>query len=189
MDIECKIHRNGGTKTTIETTEYHFAPLPDGAHVAAVDNEAHADRFLSISEAYKLYRGEGKAEKPTAKVVAPAPAAVDTQIPDHAPPELSTAHPASFEIGGKTYTATEIAYLAIEKAEITPAAWNELTDDERAEHFDVVLDALADADKDGDGDVDEKDERITLAAKYEAKHGKKPQWNMNIDKLRAAVAE
>ena len=55
--IECKLHRKDGSIIPIDGIEYHFVPQPDGAHVANVENEEHVDRFLSISEAYRLYRG------------------------------------------------------------------------------------------------------------------------------------
>jgi hypothetical protein len=184
MDIECKLHREGGTKVTLGNIEYHFTPQPDGAHVAAVEVEDHIDRFLSISEAYKMYRG-------VASSAAPIVAQQEQQAAPTFVVAVSASHPPTFKIGETTYTAEQIASIAIEKAGITTEEWNALTDDERGEEFDVTLDALAaaDADKNGDGVVDEAEERAALAAKYEAKHGKKPQWNMNIDKLRAAVAE
>lgn len=62
--IECKLIREGGTIVPLDGIEYHFAPQADGAHVALVENEDHADRFLSITEGYRLYRGA---------VAAPAP--------------------------------------------------------------------------------------------------------------------
>ena len=62
MKIECKNQREGGSLIDIGGTEYHFQPLADGAHVADVANEEHVERFLSIPEAYCLYRA-GKNEK------------------------------------------------------------------------------------------------------------------------------
>lgn len=67
--IECKLIREGGTFASIGTTEYHFAPQADGAHVAHVDDDEHVDRFLSIPDGYRLYRG---ASKPASKVEAQA---------------------------------------------------------------------------------------------------------------------
>ena len=46
-------------------TEYHFAPMPDGCHVAEVENPEHQDRFLSIG--YKIYRGEDAQVQPAPK--------------------------------------------------------------------------------------------------------------------------
>ena len=47
MRIECKLHREGGTKVEIDGTEYHFEPQADGTHAADVTNEDHIARFLS----------------------------------------------------------------------------------------------------------------------------------------------
>ena len=69
MKIECKNKREGGSLIDIGGTEYHFQPLADGAHVADVANEEHVERFLSIPEAYGIYKA-GKEE--TAKPKAPA---------------------------------------------------------------------------------------------------------------------
>ena len=53
MLIKCKLKREGGSKIKIGGVEYHFAPDDNGDHVAEVTNEAHANRFLEISEAYE----------------------------------------------------------------------------------------------------------------------------------------
>lgn len=54
MKIECKLIREGGTKVELDGVEYHFAPGPDGKHVAEVTDKTHIQRFLSIGEAYQL---------------------------------------------------------------------------------------------------------------------------------------
>jgi hypothetical protein len=79
--IECKLIREGGTFAEVGGTEYHFAPQSDGAHVATIDNDDHADVFLSITEGYRLYRGAAKAapvaiEKAAEPVAPAAPQAV-----------------------------------------------------------------------------------------------------------------
>jgi len=53
MLIKCKLKREGGSKIKIGGVEYHFVPDDNGDHVAEVTNEAHANRFLEISEAYE----------------------------------------------------------------------------------------------------------------------------------------
>ncbi|MCY1167375.1 hypothetical protein D9M73_73360 [compost metagenome] len=58
MKFECKLKREGGTKVEIGGVEYHFKPLPDGAHVAEVTEEDHIARFYQIPEAYKAYKGD-----------------------------------------------------------------------------------------------------------------------------------
>lgn len=75
--IECKLIREGGTFASIGTTEYHFAPQADGAHVAHVEDDEHVDRFLSITDGYRLYRG---AAKPAANVEAQAAPVAETVI-------------------------------------------------------------------------------------------------------------
>jgi len=67
MKIECKNKREGGSVIDIGGVEYHFKPQADGAHVADVAYEEHIERFLSIPEAYCIY----KASKPTKEAPAP----------------------------------------------------------------------------------------------------------------------
>lgn len=65
--IECKIRRPGGTKVAMNAvvgdpetpvTHYHFQPMGDDErHLALVGVEAHVERFLSITEAYRFASG------------------------------------------------------------------------------------------------------------------------------------
>lgn len=65
--IQCILRRKGGTKVTFgnnlaKQKTYHFKPV-DGdddqsPHVCNVDDIEHADRLLSIPEAYRLFRGD-----------------------------------------------------------------------------------------------------------------------------------
>lgn len=48
MLIRCKIKRPGGSRVTLGSERYHFAPDDLGRHVAEVTNEAHIERLLSI---------------------------------------------------------------------------------------------------------------------------------------------
>lgn len=76
--IECKLLREGGSFVLLGTTEYHFAPQEDGAHVAFVKDEEHVDILLSIREAYRLYRGAAKAQAQVEAPAAPeAPATIE----------------------------------------------------------------------------------------------------------------
>lgn len=67
--IQCLLRRKGGTKVAFGNNEatkttYHFEPISDdenAPHVCNVANDEHANRFLSITEAYRLYRGDGNA--------------------------------------------------------------------------------------------------------------------------------
>ena len=68
MKIECKLKREGGSTIDIGGVAYEFKPQADGAHVADVGNKEHAERFLSIPEAYGIY----VADKPVKEAPAPA---------------------------------------------------------------------------------------------------------------------
>ena len=62
MLIKCKLNREGGSKIKIGGVEYHFVPDDNGDHVAEVTNEAHANRFLEISEAYEAVGAKKRAK-------------------------------------------------------------------------------------------------------------------------------
>lgn len=173
MKIECKLKREGGTHAEIGGTVYHFAPLEDGAHVADVLNEQHQDRFLSISEAYRLYRGKEEA--------APAPSA-SAQADIAIALEGSSHHPASFDINGKTLLLGEVVALAHLDSGLSAEEWNELSEEARADLIDECLDKLAGQGGD-DADLTE------LRAQYEAKFGKKPHPAMKAESIRAKLAE
>lgn len=65
MKLSCPVIRDGGSIVELWGVEYHFAPMPDGFHVAQVDNPEHQDRFLEIG--YKIYRGEDAPAQTTPK--------------------------------------------------------------------------------------------------------------------------
>ncbi len=190
MDIECKLKREGGSLIPLDNVTYHFAPREDGAHVAAVTIEAHQERFLSITEAYRLYRGSAAALEPAAAPVdnpsvAPAQApAADTGI------EIllgSSTHPATFDIHGKTWQLGDVVVLAQKASGLDVAEWNELEEETRASLIDDELDKL-EADTNGDGTVDQSEERAALAAEYKAKFGKAPASRLSAAKIREALA-
>lgn len=54
MKIECLIKREGGSFIGVGGVEYHFAPQPDGKHVAEVKDKDHAKILLAITEGYRL---------------------------------------------------------------------------------------------------------------------------------------
>lgn len=175
MQIECILKREGGTNVEIDGINYHFAPLPDGAHVADVADKIHVKRFLSIPEAYELYDPTSAAQEIKATVS----------------PEVllgSSVHPASFEIGEKTYTIGEVADAACKHfGGLSAEAWNALSEEDRADMIDAMLDQLAEeAGKGGSGG--EQDDLAALVEQYEAKFGKKPNGRMSIEKLREALA-
>lgn len=191
--IECKLIRAGGTRATIESTEYHFQPYTDGAHVATVDNEEHADRFLSIREGYRLYRGEGK---PVAAAMAEARAALKPEgvlagavapIPE-APVALNICtnlfEPA-YTIHGAVHTLADVAQAACNAAGLSTEAWNTLADIERSDAIEAELDRL---DAAGPATTPEEVDRETLVAQYVALYGKKPHYTATVDKIRELIA-
>lgn len=188
MDIECILKREGGTKVTIGKTDYHFAPQPDGAHVADVQDDEHVQRFLGIPEAYKIYRGEkppAEVKKTAAEPVLPAPvsAPVAPQGGEQVALHGTSVHPSEFEINGRTYLLGDVVAMAHTASGLSVEDWNDLPEAERADMIDAELDKLA-ADVDGDGDADRDD----LVAAYVAKFGKKPHHNLSIAKLREKLA-
>lgn len=127
MEIESKIKREGGTKVLMGKTNYHFAPNTDGAHVATVENEEHQDRFLSITEGYRLYRA------------GQTPAAATEVLLG------SDVHDASYDIGGVTHALGDLVAAAHKDSGLSAQEWNELEGETRAGLIDEQLDKLADA--------------------------------------------
>lgn len=176
MQIECKLKREGGSKVELGGILYHFLPLPDGAHVADVEREDHQDRFLSIAEGYRLYRGTEAAP----------PQEIQQQAKEDIAIALlgSSVHPATFDIGGQTWQQSEIVAMAA--ASFSPLDWNELSDEARADLIDEQLDKLeAEAAATSTDDAELAD----LRAQYEAKFGKKPHPAMKAENIRAKLAE
>lgn len=85
MKIECKLKREGGSTIDIGGVAYEFKPQADGAHVADVGNKEHAERFLSIPEAYGIYAA-GKPVKEAPAPVVEEHAAEETVEPIEAAP-------------------------------------------------------------------------------------------------------
>ncbi|HEX5362340.1 MAG TPA: hypothetical protein VFW49_14835 [Fluviicoccus sp.] len=177
MKIECKLRRQGGTHVELEGIKYHFAPQPDGAHVADVLKDAHQDRFLSISEGYRLYRGTEQ----------PAPQEDTSQ---DKPVTLlgSSVHSTSYEINGKTYALGDVVAMAQANSGMSAEEWNELSDDGRHDLIDEQLDQLA-ADTNGDGTVDNAEELAALREEYKAKFGRAPHPSMKAASIKAKLAE
>jgi hypothetical protein len=199
MKIACLGLREGGTKVDIDGIEYHFEPLADGAHVADVEDEAHIDRFLSISDHYKVYHGK---LEPTTKPVRVAPAGKPRVFvaPQKTADVLygSSVHESSYEIGGKTYSLGDIVALAHKTSELTVEEWNELDEGDRHAKIDITLDDLADAAEKAEAQkpeapeapaAGESDERAALVEQYVAKFGKKPHYNASVETIKAKLAE
>lgn len=84
--IECILKRDGGTKIDLGGMTYHFAPDPEGRHVAMVADPDHISRLLSIPEGYRLPRASTSIAAQTAVsapigAVAPTPAPIQTTVP------------------------------------------------------------------------------------------------------------
>ena len=171
MNIECILKREGGSVVDLGGIEYHFEPLQDGAHVADVAEETHIDRFLSISEGYKLYHGKctPKGEPKQIGENTPVPASVAVNK-TNAPLSGSNELPPQFEIDGKVITQLEAVQKAFEASGMTSDEWNELGQEERTAKIEIALDELADAnDTTGEG---EGDDLHALKAAYKERFGK-----------------
>jgi len=149
MKIECILKREGGSVVDLGGIEYHFEPVADGAHVADVADEAHIDRFLSISEGYKLYHGKGT-PKGTPKQIGelepvnvPAPAGTKPVGALSGSDEL----PPQFEINGQTITQLEAVQAAFAASGMTSDEWNELDSSERTAKIEIALDTMEEADE------------------------------------------
>jgi hypothetical protein len=184
--IESKLRRVGGSIIPLGGIDYHFKPYPDGAHVCEVANEDHADRFLSITEGFKLYRGEGVPADGSA--AAPAPALIDQPVTvTAAAPEilLGGDFPASFDIHGKTYALGDVVAAAHAASGLSVEAWNALPEDERDGKIEAELDRI---DAAGEQAASTEDERAALVAQYTALYGEAPHARTGVKKLRELIA-
>jgi len=183
MNIESIILRDGGTHVPMGTTSYHFAPQPDGAHVAAVEDDAHIARFLSIPEGFRMYRPGQPAAAPVE--IAPAAASVATA------PAKSLGFPDSFDIGGATYSLQAVTDLAVEASELGLSNWNELPDEARATRIEAQLDKLQDAADEAAREAlmsaPVPKTRDELVALHVAKFGSKPHHKWDAAKIQAVL--
>lgn len=209
MDIECKLKRDGGSKVPLGGITYHFTPRSDGAHVADVKNDDHVDRFLSIPEAYRVYRGN--AEPLVTELKSTSGDVLKVKIgdsgevkgfdiqhdpePAHVGLKTSEQHPKTLTIGGANYSLEEITAKAAEG--IDPAAWNSLSDDDRADQIDKVLDDMASAAKGApvqepapeSNHVVLATANMALSDQYFVKFGKKPHHKWSQEKLAEELAK
>lgn len=181
MKIQCKLIREGGTRAEVFGVEYHFIPQEDGAHVAVVENDTHVERFLSIPEAYGIYKGtaEVKAADPV-KLFDPK---IEPKVQDEPDLKLtgSDEHPEEFIIHGRTYQIGEIVRMAFDESGMDEAEWNDLTPEARAARVDTVLDNIEDA---GNEPTIEE-----LRAKYKERFGKNPHPSAKAETLKAKLEE
>lgn len=144
MKIECKLKRNGGSKVDIDGIEYHFEPLNDGAHVADVEDKDHIDRFLAISEGYRVYHGELAPEGKPQTIAAAVGLAVKPEEKTREGAFLygSSDHASQYTIGDATYSLGDIVRKAFEASQLSEDDWNALEEEDRAARIDIVLDDL-----------------------------------------------
>lgn len=188
MKIECILKREGGSVVDLGGIEYHFEPLADGAHVADVEDKAHIDRFLSISEGYKLYHGKDEPKGQPKQigelqpVNVPAPAGTKPVGALAGSDEL----PPQFDINGKTVTQLEAVNIAFAASGLTSDEWNELDKSERTAKIEIALDELAEAGEGNEGDELDLD---ALKAAYKERFGKAAHhtWTAEViaEKLKA----
>lgn len=57
MKIECILRRQTATRVILDSTEYIFVTLSDGAQVAEVSRSDHQAKLLAISNVYRQYTG------------------------------------------------------------------------------------------------------------------------------------
>ncbi len=113
LKIESIIRRPGGTKGVIMgTTSYDFLPNAEGAHVANVLDPDHAQKFLKISEGYRIYTSQepGDAETGAGAIGAiAASASTQSQEPNPTPPakQAPAAGAAKQQVDSTNAPATE----------------------------------------------------------------------------------
>lgn len=133
MLIECIIKRKDGTQVTLDEVNYHFKPsAADQRHLAEVMIQAHAERFLAITEGY---RDAGQATL----------TASQQRVADSRMPRTSISHSAFYDIGDKRITLQELTLLAQKESGLDVAEWNAQDDQDLHEQLDTALEELRDA--------------------------------------------
>lgn len=97
--IQCTLTRKGGTLVDLNGSTYHFAPNGDGDHVCEVSADDDIARFLSMPEAYRVYRAKKAAA--TEPVDPPAPPAGPVKAEAKAPAKAKPATKAKKEAPAK----------------------------------------------------------------------------------------
>lgn len=134
MKIESIIKRKKGTVVKMDhpTITYKFAPENgdfEEPHVAVVTDEGHARLFLRHTEAYRLYEGEAPAPLPEVEGPQPLGSSVITAT--------------SYKImGGDTVDVRVLINMALDDSELEVEDWNALSDAERGDRINVVLNEL-----------------------------------------------
>ena len=186
MKIQCILRRTGGTVVDLGTQQYHFEPLADGAHVAEVSDASHAERFLAIPEGYRIYRGV-ESPKGAPKDISHIVATQGIEGEKNAKQPIlagSDDHQPQYEINGTVYSIGDVVRMSFDKSGLTSDEWNALDEEDRAAKIDITLDAIADGET-----VAQSEDREALAARYEAKFGKRPHYRLSIEKLKSELGE
>lgn len=138
MLIECIIKRKDGTQVTLDEVNYHFKPsAADQRHLAEVMIQAHAERFLAITEGY---RDAGQATL----------TASQQRVADSRMPRTSISHSAFYDIGDKRITLQELTLLAQKESGLDVTEWNAQDDQDLHEQLDTALEELRDAQAEAD---------------------------------------
>lgn len=116
MQIESIIKRPRGTFVNIEGTRYAFVPETEGGpHVAEVENPRHIERFLSITEGYRVFVSDD-----TTPATTPAPQEPVVQEPvvqkaatdDQTPANTATVNIPDIPLDQMTLTDLQAVYRA-----------------------------------------------------------------------------
>ncbi|KDR26000.1 hypothetical protein [Caballeronia zhejiangensis] len=164
MNIECILKREGGTKVDIGGTDYHFAPIADGRHVAFVENQIHMARFLSIPEAYRLAVDLAAQQAQQAQQAPQSATPISESTITSAPPRPITAIAPSAPAAPVVQAAPIVPVVPVEQT----GAGNEESDD-------------------GEPVEDKSELRALLAAQYKEKFGKAPHGKWTAEKIEAAL--
>ena len=130
LTIESIIQRSGGTQVTLDEKLYHFKPTPeDPRHLAEVLIVAHAERFLAISEGFRLVAGTMPVEGQENMEYTPGV-------------RTSVSHAAQFEIGDSFITLQDLTEYAFRESGLSVKEWNAQDDQDLHESLDFALQEL-----------------------------------------------
>ncbi|ARV77114.1 hypothetical protein SKUL_15 [Pseudomonas phage Skulduggery] len=130
LTIESIIKRSGGTQVTLDEKLYHFKPTPeDPRHLAEVLIIAHAERFLAISEGFRLVAGTMPVEGQENMEYTPGV-------------RTSVSHAAQFEIGDSFITLQDLTEYAFRESGLSVKEWNAQDDQDLHEALDFALEEL-----------------------------------------------
>ncbi len=146
MKIESIIKRKKGTTVKMDDPKitYKFLPERDNfedPNIAVVEDEGHARLFLRAKEAYRLHEGKEPAPLPEQDEVLPLGS--------------SLINGENYTIkGGDTVAVQVIINMAQDDSGLEVEEWNDLSDEERGEHMQAVLDDLKGNDPDDNKPAD-----------------------------------